>query len=123
MLQDRRWNLFECQRCGKCCFEIGLSYDPESIFQISRFLSLEVGQVIEKYYGRIIEIGKSWEPEIHKRRPCRFLLVDGDRKSCRIYPVRPMGCRAYPFETDLGRQDVDCPGAELVYTKLEEEEA
>jgi len=118
MRHDRRWDLFECQRCGKCCTEIGLPYDPESIFKIAESLKIEVGQVIEKYYGRITEIGKSWESEIHKRRPCPFLRVDGDRKSCAIYSVRPMGCKAYPFETDFGRQGVDCPGAELVYAKL-----
>ena len=123
MREDRRWDLFECQRCGKCCVEIGLPYDTKSIFEISEFLNLEVSQVIEKYYGRIMEIVKPWEPEIQKRRPCPFLRVDGERKSCPIYSVRPLGCRAYPFATDLGRQGVDCPGAEIVYAKLEEEEA
>jgi len=120
MLQDRRWDLFECQRCGKCCVQIGLPYDPESIFEISKFLNLEVEQVIEKYYGRFTQNRKAWESETHKRRPCPFLSMDGDRKSCSIYSVRPLGCRAYPFDTDFGRQGVDCPGAELVYAKLEE---
>lgn len=122
MRQDERWDLFQCQRCGKCCTEIGLPYDPKSIFEIAKFLNLEVGQVIDKYYGRIIEYGKSWESDDHKRRPCPFISGDSDRKLCAIYSVRPSGCRLYPFDTDLGRADVDCPGARIVYTKLEEEE-
>jgi Fe-S-cluster containining protein len=123
MRQDRRWNLFECQRCGKCCVEIGLPYDPKSIVEIAKFFNLKVGRVIEKYYGRITEDGKDWEPEGYKRTPCPFLGVDGDRKSCEIYKVRPGGCRLYPFDTDFGRQGVDCPGARIVYMKLEEKEA
>ena len=47
----------------KCCIEIGLPYDPESIFKIAKFLDIEVGQAIEKYYGRIVEDGKAWESD------------------------------------------------------------
>lgn len=122
MQKDRRWELFDCERCGKCCIEIGLPYDSESIFEIARFLNSTVDKVIEKYFGCIIENSKSWKPEDHKRTPCPFLKADGDRKACAIYPVRPMGCKLYPFETDFGRQDVDCPGAKIVYNRLKEEE-
>jgi Fe-S-cluster containining protein len=122
MIQDRRWDLFKCQRCGKCCVEIGLPYDPESIFEIAKFLDLKVDQVIEKYYGRISDDGKAWESEDYKRAPCPFLSADGDIKSCSIYSVRPLGCRLYPFDTDFGRAGIDCPGARIVYEKLEEEE-
>lgn len=123
MRQDRRWVLFECQRCGKCCTEIGLPYDPDSIFEIAKFFNLTVAQVIEKYYGRIVEERKKWEPEDHKRTPCPFLAADGDIKSCSIYSVRPLGCRLYPFETDGGRAGVDCAAAEKVYAILREEDA
>ena len=122
MSKDRRWELFECQRCGICCTGIELPYDPESIFEIAKFLKLTVKEVIEKYYGRTTEYGKAWESENHKRTPCPFLKADGDRKTCTIYPVRPLGCQLYPFETDFGRQDVDCPGARIVYEKLEKKE-
>lgn len=123
MRKDRRWELFECQRCGKCCIEIGLPYDPKSIFEIAKFLNLEVVQVIEKYYGRISEDGKSWESDDQKRTPCPFIKGDNDRKLCDIYSVRPSGCMLYPFNTDFGRAGVDCPGARVVYTKLKEEES
>lgn len=122
MQQDRRWELFECHRCGRCCTALGLPYDLERIFEIARFLNLTADQVIEEYYGRVLPDGKSCELEDHKRIPCPFLTEDGDRKMCSIYPVRPKGCRLYPFDTDFGRADVDCPGARIVYAKLEEEE-
>jgi len=37
--------------------------------------------------------------------------------------VRPEGCKLFPFMTDFGRQGIDCPGARIVFAKLEEEEA
>lgn len=122
MRQDRRWHFFKCKQCGKCCIEIGLPYDPESIFEIAKFLDLEVNQVIEKYYGRIVEDGKAWESEDYKRKPCPFLRSAGDMKFCIIYSVRPLGCKLYPFETDLGTAGVDCAIARIVCAKLKEEE-
>jgi Fe-S-cluster containining protein len=121
MQQEKRWELFKCHRCGKCCLEIGLPYDPEKIFEIAQFFDLTVEQVIEKYYGRIKQGSKFWISEDHKRTPCPFLKLDGDKgTNCIIYEVRPKGCRLYPFNTDFGRGGVDCPGAEIVYTKLKE---
>ncbi len=116
MRNDKRWELFECQRCGKCCAETGLPYDPKNIFEIARFLRLSVDEVLEKYYGTFSDDRKSSED--HKRTPCPFLEEDVDRKSCFIYEVRPPGCRLYPFNTDFGRADVDCPAAKIVYDKL-----
>lgn len=122
MRQGRRWELFECQRCGKCCAEIGLPYDPEKIHAIAHLLAHTVDQVIEKYYGRWTCERTGWILEDHKRTPCPFLRAEGDRNVCAIYPVRPLGCRLYPFDTDGGRGGVDCPGAEIVYAKLHEED-
>jgi len=76
--------------------------------------------VIEKYYGTVSNDHKSWIPEDHKRKPCPFLKADADRKACAIYPVRPKGCRLYPFG-DFGRGEVDCPAAKIVYERLEDE--
>ena len=121
MRQDRRWELFECRRCGRCCIEIGLPYDPESIFEIARSLDLSVDEVIERYYGRVSDDRKSWISEDEKRTPCPFLETEADKKACTIYSVRPKGCRLYPFNTDFGRQGVDCPAAKIVYNRLEDE--
>lgn len=123
MRKDRRWELFKCRRCGKCCAEIGLPYDPESIFQIADHLNLSIDEVINKYYGRTIDDGKAWKSEDHKRTPCPFLIADGDIRCCAIYSVRPSGCKFYPFDTDFGRAGVDCKAEEAVCAKLREKDA
>ena len=80
-MRDRRWELFEYQRCGMCCTGIELPYDPKSIFEIAEFLGLTIENTIEKYYGRMSEDGKSWESEEDKRKPCPFLTTDSYGKN------------------------------------------
>lgn len=122
MRQDKRWKYFKCQQCGRCCTEIGLPYDHKNIFEIAEHLSLTIEQVINEYYGQVVDNGKAWESDDCKRTPCPFLRINGDMKFCSIYEVRPPGCRLYPFDTDFGRNGVDCPAAAIVYEKLREEE-
>jgi Fe-S-cluster containining protein len=122
MAQDRRWELFECQRCGICCIGIELPHDPVSdpkrIFEIAEFLGLTVEQTIEKYYGRISKDGKSWESEERKRKPCPFLTTDVDGKtSCYIHTVKPTVCKLYPFDSP---GMLDCPVARTVIEKIRE---
>ncbi len=122
MRKDKRWSIFKCQRCGKCCAEIGLPSDPESIFEIAEYLDLTIEQVIDKYYGRMDDDGRAWISDDSKRTPCPFLETNGDMKCCSIYKVRPSGCRAYPLDSDFGRNGIDCVAAELVYKKLREKD-
>ena len=120
-MRDRRWELFECQRCGICCTGIELPYDPKSIFEIAEFLGLTIKNTIEKYYGRMSEDGKSWESEENKRKPCPFLTTDSyGKNSCQIHTVKPYGCRLYPFDSTGG---LDCPVARTIYDKLRNEDA
>jgi Fe-S-cluster containining protein len=121
MANDRRWQLFKCQQCGICCTDIELPYDHENIFQIAEFLKLTVEQTFEKYYGRIAQDGKSWEFEEHKRKPCPFLMNNGDGKtSCYIHAVKPAGCRLYPFDST---GTLDCPVARNVIEKMRAEDS
>lgn len=120
-MKDRRWELFKCQQCGICCTDIELPYDPNSIVEIAKFLDLTVEQTIEKYYGRISKDGKSFEFEEHKRLPCPFIRINNDGKyHCFIHPVKPEGCKLYPFDSTGG---LDCPVARNVFEKLREEDA
>jgi Fe-S-cluster containining protein len=97
-----------------------LPYDPGCIQEIASYLNLTVKQVIEKYYGKLAEDSMSLEFEEHKRKPCPFLETDKTGiTSCRIYPVRPLGCRLYPFGSMGG---FDCPQARAIYKKLRKEE-
>lgn len=108
---DPRWEIFNCRRCGKCCAEIGLPWDPNRISEIAEFLGVSVDQAIERYYGTLVDDGQCWDSDDNKRTPCPFLESSPERKRCSIYAVRPEGCRIYPLETDAGRQGVDCSGS------------
>jgi Fe-S-cluster containining protein len=55
---------------------------------------------MDKYYGRMAYDGKGWELDDRKRTPCPFIGTDSDgRIACDIYPVRPLNCELFPFET------------------------
>ena len=111
---------FRCQRCGKCCEQIGLAWDPEAAQEIAEFLKISLDDLIECYYGRLSPDGKTWESQDDKRTPCQFLKSEGDKASCSIYPVMPLGCRLYPIKTDFGTSGIDCAAAKLAYGKWEE---
>jgi Fe-S-cluster containining protein len=107
------WEFFKCRRCGKCCEQLGLPWYADDIERIAEFLKIKEEEVVRKYYGDIyFENGKRLVRMDEKRRkPCPFLGAD---KLCKIYPVRPYGCKAYPIETDCGCNGVDCPAKRIV---------
>lgn len=114
-----KWDLFQCHKCGRCCSELGLPYDPQRVNDISIFLGITGDELIHTYYGHPAGDGKHWVSDDEKRKPCPFLLVsEGSGMTCRIYPVRPEGCRAFPFDTDFGTCGVDCPAAKIVVLRL-----
>jgi len=76
---------FQCNRCGRCCLEIGniplMEDEPK---RIARYLGVS-GRSIKKLttlnsYGRVF------------KTPCPF-YEDG----CSIYSVRPLACVAFPL--------------------------
>lgn len=115
------WEAFSCHRCGNCCGQ--LPYDKFALPDIAAHLGLTRDEVIERYYGRKSEDGKSLHLEIEKRSPCPFLKNDGGTKTCQIYPVRPSACQGFPFDTDFGQNGIDCLGAKEVYVKFRRAEA
>jgi Fe-S-cluster containining protein len=82
---------FECRRCGVCC-----SGDP-GVIRISRremhlladFLKISIPD-LTRMHLRPIATGFSIAEETDGS--CRFY-----DQVCRIYPVRPLQCRTYPF--------------------------
>lgn len=120
-MEEDRWSLFKCQQCGQCCEKLGLSWDPNNIEKMAEFLNMDLEDLVTRYYGDIYwENGERfirWDQT--KRKPCPFL---GEDKNCRIYPVRPKGCKAYPIDTDFGRCGIDCPGMKIVDETDSEEE-
>lgn len=120
-MEQDRWSLFKCQRCGKCCEKLGLPWNPDNVQKMAEFLKISSEELVIRYYGDIFwENGERfirWDQT--KRKPCPFLTED---KNCKIYPVRPKGCKAYPIETDFGRSGVDCPGMKIIDEIDSEEE-
>ena len=82
---------FECQGCGVCCTGApGTIYvAQEEIGAIAKHLGLGVSDFIARYlypYKDSFSIGED------VRGNC-LLFHEG----CRVYPVRPFQCRAFPF--------------------------
>lgn len=120
MQESRFWRIFNCKRCGVCCQGIELPYDPESIFEIADYFGISVKETIKRYYGELTDDG-FFISQNHKRQPCPFLDFDSDNKAiCKIYPVRPYGCRDFPFET-MGT--LDCPEARKIIEKSRQDDA
>lgn len=113
---------FTCERCGKCCRQLGLPYDPFALLEIAKYLGISLDELVERYYGMRSADGHHLIMDEKKRRPCPFLAEENGIAHCTIYPVHPSGCRGYPFDTDFGRNGVDCPGAEKGFIKLGIEE-
>ena len=83
---------FECQRCGDCCRgQPGYVWVmPEEAKEIAEFLSLPREEFAEKY------LRKAGSHDSLTELPdgrCAFYGEEG----CKIYPVRPMQCRTFPF--------------------------
>lgn len=112
-MKSNPWSYFKCQCCGQCCEKSGLPWDPDNIEKMAEFLKMDLKELVTQYYGDIYwnngERFIRWDET--RRKPCPFL---GEDKNCKIYPVRPMGCKAYPIDTHLGRCGVDCPAMKIV---------
>ena len=52
MPKDKRWELFECKRCGVCCTGINVPYDPNSIFEIAEYLNLTFKKGVKKNHTK-----------------------------------------------------------------------
>jgi Fe-S-cluster containining protein len=86
---------FECTRCGDCC----IAPDGYHVFlesgeaeAIRGYLGLSKGWFRRRYLDRLADGELVAALEADGR--CVFLGVDG---GCRVYPVRPLQCRTYPF--------------------------
>lgn len=84
---------FQCSGCGQCCTgENGYTWVlPHDIKAIAAFLKLDVRaferQYLRRAYSRLALID----------RPGTFDCVFLENKKCKIYPVRPVQCRTFPW--------------------------
>lgn len=87
---------FDCQRCGKCCREIGIAWSELETDLVADYLNMDLndfldtcGYIINEYSGEI----EHPDPGV---TPCPFLKYNKDTAVCKIYPVRPWICKGYP---------------------------
>ncbi len=107
---------FECQRCAKCCGDG--SHRGRNILLIKS----EVKQISQATGLRPLSFASrslSIQPYRYrmKKRGGKCVFLDG--KACRIYNIRPLICRFYPFSLKRGNNGYkfevseECPGIGL----------
>lgn len=93
---------FECTGCGGCCtgrgnasVEYYVAITPAEQRDIQKYLGVSLAWFKRRYLMRFEDGEESlrWEDD-------RCVFLDGEKR-CRIYPVRPMQCRTYPFWPEL----------------------
>ena len=107
---------FKCARCATCCMDtkthvrhiLLLPHEAEHISRVSQKSVEEFTVQIASHEPYAYEMKKT--PEDKK---CVFL----DGNSCRIYAVRPLVCRFYPFQLSKEKGQkysfsatAECPG-------------
>jgi Fe-S-cluster containining protein len=106
---------FRCTQCGNCCTgDPGVVWASEDeIRQIATFLGKSYGEVLLQHTR--LEEGRRSLTEF-ANGDCTFF--DAATRGCKIYPVRPVQCRTWPFwnsnlENPQAWKDVQasCPGA------------
>ena len=87
---------FSCRQCGACCTGApGYVFVTNGeIARIAGFLGLP-GNGLPEYLRRV---GVRYSlTEDGRTGDCCFLQRHDGKLSCRIYPVRPLQCRTWPF--------------------------
>ena len=102
---------FACQRCGQCCTGApgSIYVGPEEIERIASYLQIKASRFLELYTYPFKD-----SHSVREDSDGRCLFYE---EGCRIYPVRPLQCRAFPFWFDNVRNrqrwqaiSRQCPG-------------
>ena len=86
---------FSCTRCGRCCMTGGdyfVFLTKQEAGRIRNYLKLSRRWFRQRYLQRL-ESGEL-VAAVREDDCCVFLDADGQ---CRVYAVRPVQCRTYPF--------------------------
>jgi len=113
-----RFNPEACRECqGKCCNGASgnIFVSSKEIKAISKFLGVEVSQLIEEYLGKVSYGFSIKEIKADNNYACIFF--DKEKDKCSIYPVRPHQCGTFPFWSyyrDRRKEAArECPGISL----------
>ena len=96
---------FNCERCGRCCKEIGIPWAGLDPHLVSDYLNMDLHDFLD-FYGYMVNAysGEIEHPEFGVT-PCPFLQWDMEKAICKIYPVRPWICKGYPGPGTRCRKD------------------
>lgn len=91
---------FQCHRCGSCCTGDGfVRITPEELSQIAAFLGISEEEMMEHYAHRMGDDEIWLRDGEGEKAPCIFLEWDEKGQSgCRIQPVKPSQCAAFPMK-------------------------
>ena len=98
-LYERKPLCFSCSACGDCC-TTGDDYyvylNERQARRIRKYLKLSSGWFRRRYLERL----DTGDMVVASTADGRCIFLDANRQ-CRIYGVRPLQCRTYPFWPEL----------------------
>ena len=102
----------KCKDCGKCCEQTEMILSEGDVILILNGASFDLKR------EDFIEINNDGFFQLKNVKGfCVFL--EPSTKLCRVYKLRPQGCKFYPliydFDTSKCVLDVDCPRPNLFY--------
>jgi Fe-S-cluster containining protein len=98
---------FECQRCGQCCRHRGeVRLESAEVEAIAAWLGLAAAAFTETY-ARLRPDRRGLSLREHPDGACVFL--ETNPPACRIQPVKPAQCRAFPHTWRYAPDDPTCP--------------
>ena len=104
----------KCLDCGMCCLETEMPLSESDIKLIIEHSSCDLtrGEFVVKKNKEYFQLK-------NVNDHCYFL--DETSKACKIYEIRPQGCRFYPIIYDFDKNkcvfDVECPRTEKFHIK------
>ena len=106
---------FHCVRCGKCCTWKGLvKVTPDEADSIAAFLKMTPRDFIDSL-TRLSPDRTTLSLLEKEDGSCYF--YEAETRSCRIQPVKPGQCRAFPFTWNFPGWENICGGGILLKKK------
>lgn len=108
---------FECQRCGQCCGDISRKKRKILLLKSEVKRIADIAGLREEGFAVKLPANGPYRYVMKKKGgKCVFL----ERNSCKIYPLRPLVCRTYPFSVEktsskdyIFKVSDECPGIGL----------